>query len=82
VQSPNDTLEQSQLNKLDRILDKAGVAEAGQRVLEIGCGWGSCMERGVLRFRCDWTGLTISSEQLKWARERAARLNIQDKVGS
>lgn len=78
-QTPEDTLEQAQLNKLDRILDQAGVT-AGQRVLEIGCGWGSCMERGVVERGCNWVGLTISTEQLKWATERAQRLGVADKV--
>lgn len=38
------------------------------------------MERGITRFGCDWTGVTISSEQLKWAKERAERLFLEDKV--
>lgn len=63
---PGDTLESAQLRKLDYIIDAAGV-KAGDRVLDVGCGWGSLMtrmvkERGVERA----TGLTLSRAQAQW----------------
>ena len=45
-------------------LDIAG----GERVLEIGCGWGALMER--LTPHCDVTGITLSAEQLAFTRKR------------
>ncbi len=68
---PDARLLDAQQAKYDRILDQLSL-ESGASVLEIGCGWGGFAERAVgkgLRV----TGLTLSSEQLGYARERLAR---------
>lgn len=64
----DQTLEAAQDAKLDRV---TGLLEltGGERVLEIGCGWGSMAER-LLRRNCVVVGLTLSAEQLAFARER------------
>ncbi len=61
---------QAQNAKVDRALDEARVA-AGQRVLEIGCGWGALAERAAQR-QARVTGVTLSQEQLAWAQTRMA----------
>jgi cyclopropane-fatty-acyl-phospholipid synthase len=66
--SDGDTLESAQLRKLDYMLDAAG-ARGAERVLDIGCGWGSTLRRlvesgGVGRA----TGLTLSDAQAQWGR--------------
>ena len=64
------TLEQAQQAKYRRILDELALP-AGAAVLEIGCGWGAFAELAVadgLRVK----GLTLSTEQLAWARARLA----------
>lgn len=63
------TLEQAQELKLSRIVELLE-AEADHRVLEIGCGWGPLAERLATDIGCDVTGVTLSAEQLAYARER------------
>jgi cyclopropane-fatty-acyl-phospholipid synthase len=46
-------------------------ARPGQVILEIGCGWGGFAEIAVQEYGCRVLGLTLSKEQLAWARQRA-----------
>ncbi len=62
-------LELAQDAKYRAILDQLQVAP-GERVLEIGCGWGGFAEVAARQGGVHVTGLTLSSEQLKYARER------------
>lgn len=64
----NESLQQAQYNKYDRMLDRLGENEG--RLLEIGCGWGGLAERAIQREQHDYKGITISEEQFKYARER------------
>jgi cyclopropane-fatty-acyl-phospholipid synthase len=64
----NESLEQSQVNKYDRLLDMLEVRR-GDHLLEIGCGWGGLAERAAAR-GCYVTGISLSQEQLAYARER------------
>lgn len=70
--SPGETLDKAQLNKLDRVVDLLDLS-GGERVLEIGCGWGALAERMIERAGCHVTGLTLSTEQLSHARTLLAR---------
>jgi len=76
-------LVQAQQAKMRRALAEAGVAP-GSRVLEIGCGWGAVAEVAARDFEAQLTGVTLSTEQLAWARERlagaglSADLRLQD----
>jgi len=76
--SAADTLETAQVAKYLRILDRLQ-AQSGERILEIGCGWGGFAEvANQLGLRL--TGLTLSPAQLAWARQRVpeADLRLQD----
>ena len=76
--SSADTLEMAQVAKYRRILDRLQ-ARPGERILEIGCGWGGFAEvANQLGLRL--TGLTLSPAQLAWARQRVpeADLRLQD----
>lgn len=73
------SLEEAQLNKLKTIIEKARINE-GDHVLEIGCGWGSFAIEAVRAAGCRVTGITISREQLKLARERVAAAGMEDKI--
>jgi cyclopropane-fatty-acyl-phospholipid synthase len=69
--------------KVRRALRECGV-KPGDRVLEIGCGWGALAECAAGEFGARVTGVTLSREQLAWARDRlriaglAADLRYQD----
>ena len=66
---------QAQHAKVRRALSMAGV-QSGHRVLEIGCGWGALAEKATTEFGAHITGVTLSTEQLVFAKERMARLGI------
>ena len=73
-----DSLEQAQRRKVDQLLDRLDLAP-GQRLLEIGCGWGNlaiqAAQRGV-----QVVGLTLSTEQKAWAEARIAELGLSDRI--
>ncbi|HPM68407.1 MAG TPA: cyclopropane-fatty-acyl-phospholipid synthase family protein, partial [Piscinibacter sp.] len=62
--------------KVRRALREAGV-KPGDRVLEIGCGWGALAECAAREFDAKVTGVTLSSEQLEWAKSRLADAGLQ-----
>lgn len=63
-----DDLDQAQQNKLTLIAAKLNLA-AGERLLDIGCGWGGLARYIAERFGCAVTGVNISCEQLRYAGE-------------
>ncbi len=65
--------------KVRRALRMAGV-QPGDRVLEIGCGWGALAEKGTVEFGAHVTGVTLSTEQLAWAQQRLADLGQSNQV--
>ncbi|MEV5966272.1 DUF1365 family protein [Kribbella sp. NPDC051952] len=76
--SPQQSLEEAQRNKVERILDQARVGP-GSRVLEIGIGWGT-LAIAAARRGAHVTGITLSREQLTLARERVADAGLTDLV--
>jgi cyclopropane-fatty-acyl-phospholipid synthase len=76
---PNNSLEQAQLDKKAHIAAKLAL-EPGQHVLDIGCGWGgtALYLNRVAGVRV--TGVTLSEQQLKVARERAEAAGVADQV--
>ncbi len=68
-------LVQAQWAKTRRTLRECNVAR-GDRVLEIGCGWGALAETATRDFGASVTGVTLSSEQLDWARKRMAAAGL------
>ncbi len=67
----DETLEEAQHKKKQLIASKL-LLKPGQRVLDIGCGWGGLALHLAQSAGADVTGITLSEEQLKVARERAA----------
>ncbi|MDO9384201.1 MAG: cyclopropane-fatty-acyl-phospholipid synthase family protein [Hyphomicrobiaceae bacterium] len=67
----DETLEAAQLNKLDRVIGHLQLPPDA-KVLEIGCGWGALAERLIESSSSHVTGVTLSVEQLRYARSRLA----------
>ena len=73
------TLAEAQHAKVRRALDMTGL-RAGERVLEIGCGWGALAEKATREFGARVTGVTLSTEQLAWAQRRLADQGLADQA--
>lgn len=69
------TLEDAQLAKLKLICEKLQL-KPGQRVLDIGCGWGGLAQYMALHYGVSVVGVTISAEQQKMAQERCRDLDV------
>jgi cyclopropane-fatty-acyl-phospholipid synthase len=76
---PANSLEQAQMDKKGHIAAKLAL-EPGQRVLDIGCGWGGMALYLHEVAGVDVLGVTLSEHQLKIARERAAAAGVSDHV--
>ena len=74
-----ESLEKAQIAKYASLIDQMGVGP-GDHILEIGCGWGGFAEYAAKERGLRVTGLTISQEQLKFARERIEKENLSDLV--
>ena len=71
--------EAAQRAKYASMVDQMGV-KPGDHVLEIGCGWGGFAEYAAKERGLKVTGLTISEEQIKYARERIEKAGLSDVV--
>jgi cyclopropane-fatty-acyl-phospholipid synthase len=72
-------MRQAQDAKVRRALRMAGV-KGGDRVLEIGCGWGALAEKATLEHKAHITGVTLSTEQLAFANARLASQGLSDQA--
>jgi cyclopropane-fatty-acyl-phospholipid synthase len=70
------TLDEAQEAKLELICRKLGL-RAGQRVLDIGCGWGSFVGYAAEKHGVEAVGVTISTEQAELARQRCRGLPVE-----
>lgn len=75
---PDESLESAQVNKIDHILTKLRVAP-GDRLLDIGCGWGALILRAARHFGAQATGITLSKNQYELARARIAEAGLEDR---
>jgi len=71
------TLQQAQSAKLALVLDALEL-EGGERVLEIGCGWGSFAKHAASLKRASVIGITLSHEQLAYAQEIATKAGLEE----
>jgi cyclopropane-fatty-acyl-phospholipid synthase len=74
-----DSLDQAQALKLEFIAEQLGL-RGGERVLDIGCGWGSLVCFLAERYGCRVLGVTPSPPQATYIRQRAAELGIADRI--
>jgi cyclopropane-fatty-acyl-phospholipid synthase len=73
--SPDDTLENAQEAKLDLICRKLRL-KPGERLLDIGCGWGGLIMHAAEHYGVDATGITLSENQASLARDRIEKAGL------
>src|SRR6266404_1909350 len=75
-QSPDDDLDTAQQRKLDYLCRKLRL-RAGQRLLDIGCGWGALVLHAAKHFGVRAEGITLSEPQAEWGRARLADAGLK-----
>lgn len=74
-----DTLYDAQLNKVKYILKKLNL-KSGDKLLDIGCGWGELIIEAAKEYGVKATGITLSTEQVKKVNERIKENGLEDLV--
>ncbi len=77
--SEHYTLQHAQRAKLDLVAKKLSLVP-GQRVLDVGCGWGGFVIHAAREYGVHAVGITLSREQAAWARTRVLAEGLQDLV--
>jgi cyclopropane-fatty-acyl-phospholipid synthase len=77
--SPDDTLEQAQLQKIDHILSKLNLKES-ETLLDIGSGWGWLIIRAARKYGVRALGITLSEEEEAKTRKRIEHEGLEDRV--
>jgi cyclopropane-fatty-acyl-phospholipid synthase len=75
----NDPLKTAQMQKIDHILKKINLSE-DEKLLDIGCGWGSLALRAAEKYNVKVVGITLSSEQEAEAKRRVKEKKLDDKI--
>jgi cyclopropane-fatty-acyl-phospholipid synthase len=75
----DETLAEAQMKKIDHILTKVQL-QPGQRLLDIGCGWGALVMRAASKFGARCVGITLSQRQFELATERVREAGLQDRI--
>jgi cyclopropane-fatty-acyl-phospholipid synthase len=73
------TLEDAQAEKLELVCSKLGL-RPGERVLDVGCGWGSFPIHAATRHGAEAVGITLSEPQAELARRRVREAGVEDRV--
>tara|TARA_B100001059_G_C17782665_1_gene555173 strand:- start:215 stop:1420 length:1206 start_codon:yes stop_codon:yes gene_type:complete len=77
----NDTknLEEAQQNKINHIIKKLNIKE-GQKILEVGCGWGGMVFEIAKQKKCEVTGISLSKNQIEYCKNKAKELGLDNLV--
>lgn len=75
--TPQDSLNQAQLQKIDHILKKLAL-KPGEKLLDIGSGWGGLMLRAVRQYHVKATGITLSTEQYNYTKEQIQKYGLDN----
>ena len=75
----SDSLETAQNNKIKHIIKKLNI-KPNQKVLDIGCGWGSLALDIAKSINCEVTGITLSENQFDYCVKKAKELNLENQV--
>lgn len=71
------TLEQAQEEKVDLVCRKLDL-QPGQRLLDVGCGWGTMVVHAARNYGVEVLGVTLSRQQAEWGQKRIADLGLSD----
>ena len=77
--SPNETLEKAQINKYNKLINLVK-PKNGDKILEIGCGWGGFAEHLAKNYNVKIDCITISKKQFLFTKERIRRSGLNNKV--
>ena len=72
-----ETLEEMQDNKMGIVCEKIGI-KAGERMLDIGCGWGTLAKFASVHYGAHATGVTLGKNQTKWGNSGLRREGIEE----
>ena len=75
----NDTLETAQNNKIQHIIKKLNI-QPNQKILDIGCGWGSLAIDIAQNTNCKVTGITLSENQFDYCIKKVKKLKLENQV--
>ena len=75
----NESLEDAQQNKINHIIKKLNL-KPGNKVLDIGCGWGGMAFEIARQSQCEVTGISLSENQIKYCKEKSKELNLDNQV--
>jgi len=78
-QSPDDTLEEAQVNKMNLVSEKCHI-KPGMKHLDIGCGWGTFIAHVAKNYGTDSTGVTLGKNQTEWANRVCAEAGVGSKA--
>lgn len=77
--SDDEDLKVAQMRKISLLIEKARIKKEHE-ILEIGSGWGSFAIEVVKRTGCNYTGITLSEEQLRFAEMKVKAAGLQDRI--
>jgi len=75
----NKSLEEAQIQKYSKLANLAEIKK-GDKILEIGCGWGGFSEYLARNYDCDITAITISQEQFNYGKKRIKKARLDKKI--
>ena len=73
------TLEDAQQNKIDHIVKKLDIKQ-GQKILEVGCGWGGMALEIAKQKGCEVTGISLSKNQINYCKKKSKELGLDNQV--
>ncbi len=73
------TLEEAQQNKIDHIVKKLDIKK-GQKILEVGCGWGGMAFEIAKQKNCEVTGISLSKNQISYCKSKALEFGLSNQV--
>ena len=73
LEKDTQSLEEAQKNKIDHIVKKLDIKK-GQKILEVGCGWGGMAFEIAKQKGCEVTGISLSKNQINYCKKKLKKL--------